>query len=296
MKVEDLLFLIIALSVLHGCAGARECTPQTGESTPQTGEPTPSQEGFEGFGAIVPDRISPACGTERSLKKLKGIRGGWVTDEHRVSSVLMDKMEVTVFEYLECVAADACKPAGHGDITYGSDCNSDYPDRQSHPINCVSQSDASAYCAWRGGRLPTAWEWVWAAQGRDEKYEFPWGKGGPTCDNSIVPLHSKPTPNNRSSVEVSDHSDGWEWPGYGCGMDSTWPVGSRPRGATRDGVLDMIGNVAEWTATFDEYGSVLVLGGGWTGAVSGIWEDWRLDPEEKYSTVGFRCVRDYFCR
>lgn len=160
--------------------------------------------------------------------------------EHIVASFFMDRTEVTVAEYRACVRAGHCL----GDVLVNSvgspchgqaqcprrlmvrGCNYYKAGRADHPMTCIGVGQAMKYCAWVGGRLPNEWEWEWAARGREDARRFPWGAADATCDLAAM--------GNYATGKA------------GCGRDSTWPVGSRQAGASRDGLLDIAGNASEF--------------------------------------------------
>ncbi len=148
------------------------------------------------------------------------------------------------------------------------------------PVTWVSLEDARAYAAWAGKRLPHVWEWQYAAQGLDGRI-YPWGN---LWNSSAVP----PLARSRDRRPPTD-------------------VGAFPAGASPFGVLDMDGNVAQWTDEFtDEHTRAAVLrGGDYYRPQGSKWyfpKSDRLDEQEKYlliapgrdrsGVVGFRCVRD----
>jgi sulfatase modifying factor 1 len=181
---------------------------------------------------------------------------------HTVGDFCMDITEVTVAAF-----GDKATEANKGNEY----CNTRHTDRGSHPMNCVSWDEAKAHCAARGKRLPTEWEWEWAARGREEGRKYPWGDAAPTCRLAVM-------------------SEG----GYGCGKDRTWAVGSKsPAGDTRDGLKDMSGNVWEWTSSSDGEKRVL-RGGGWHLVDAGNFSASNRvsnHPTIRNTVCGFRCAR-----
>lgn len=93
-----------------------------------------------------------------------------------------------------------------------------------HPVTETTWAGARAYCAWRGGHLPSEIEWEAAARGTDGRL-YPWGNDAPVGHNKD------------SRVFVSGRT----------GVTSV--VGSRPTGASPFGAMDMSGSQAEWTSS-----------------------------------------------
>lgn len=149
-----------------------------------------------------------------------------------LDSFWIDKYQVTNSQFRNCVTAGVCRAP--------TTCDWDQPTYQiasyaNHPVVCVDWYDATTYCDWVGGRLPTEAEWAYAARGPDGNV-YPWGN---TFDCSRGNFDDETQLNER-------HVTG----GPGCdGYDKTAPVGSYPAGASWCEALDMEGNVWEWTST-----------------------------------------------
>jgi formylglycine-generating enzyme required for sulfatase activity len=226
---------------------------------------------------------------------------------HAVSlpSFEVDATEVTVAQYRACVAAGACRPAvavwweGISPADQGSlseACNAGRKGREGHPVNCVDFEQAGAFCKWAGKRLPTEEEWEYAARGTDGR-SYPWGMETPG------PEHL-----NACGVECRKQAEsrGWQWASMFPGDDGfaeTAPVGSYPKGQSPFGVLDMAGNVWEWTDTqyCDAYAPPhkcmehrVTRGGSFSDGnpanVRAGYRNGRI-PAERSSYVGFRCAR-----
>jgi len=131
-----------------------------------------------------------------------------------------------------------------------------------HPVVLVSHADASAYCAWRGRRLPTEDEWEAACRGGEGR-RLPWGE-------SWQDAHAQHL------------------------ASGTAPVGGHPLGATPSGVHDLIGNVFEWTGTFFDGKRPALRGCSWDDAPGTCRCAFRhgRPAESRHVLIGFRCARD----
>lgn len=109
---------------------------------------------------------------------------------------------------------------------------SDVSDRSDHPVVMVAYDDAVAYAAWSGRRLPTEPELEFAA-GAFASTEFAWG-------DELSP---------GGELMANTWQGQFPWRNTGAkGWVGTSPVGSFP--ANPWGLVDLIGNVWEWTSTY----------------------------------------------
>lgn len=206
--------------------------------------------------------------------------------EHRVTvrSFWMDRTEVTVGAYQRCVRTGSCTPLPDaGTRRYLA---------PRYPVSFVTWYDAERYCEWRGARLPTEAEFELAARGpRGRRY--PWGR----LYNARVANHG------RLAQLPTDRRDGYA---------ELAPVGSFPSGRTPHGLLDLAGNVAEWTSDYyapgygrgpavdprgpksSPLGNVRVVRGGhWANAapwLRGAARD-AAEASTRRPYIGFRCAK-----
>jgi formylglycine-generating enzyme required for sulfatase activity len=171
-----------------------------------------------------------------------------------LSSFELDRVEVTVAEYRRCVAVGTCSPPQPpDDVTWAGNI----------PVTYVRWEDASTYCRWAAGRLPTEAEWEYAARGSEGR-EFPWGH-----------IYNPHLANHGAwANDPTDRTDGY------VGLA---PVGSFPSGATPLGVLDLAGNAAEWVADVFEFDAA--------GRPVGYLPDAQIDPPPHAAGGGLHVVR-----
>jgi len=172
-----------------------------------------------------------------------------------LAAFAIDRGEVVEQSYAECVAGGGCEVApmrGEPGL----------------PQTNVTAKQAVSYCGWRGGALPSAAQFAYAAMGRQGR-RYPWGDAGAVCRRVAYGLATGP-----------------------CGQGATGPqlAGSHPSGATPEGILDLAGNVEEWVTS---PGGFEARGGSWAEASVTALRSFsaRAMPSDGRSpALGFRCV------
>ncbi len=173
----------------------------------------------------------------------------------RVSPFALDSTEVTVHRWRACAEAHVCQTPAEGE--------------PGQPVSNVNPKEADDFCRFAGGRLPRGDEWLLAAAGNDAR-RYPWGQTGLVCRRAAFGLVVGP-----------------------CGNGATGPdwAGLRPDGATPAGILDLAGNVAEWTS--EPGGRYLVRGGSYRSELAADLQSWAAESSPGSGpNIGFRCAYD----
>jgi len=211
--------------------------------------------------------------------KLKGVEHVFKVKPFRIAKYSVTKAQFQAF----LKAADGYrKNKWWRDIEQSKEADEPSWQEANVPRETVSWYEAIAFCRWLSAktktsiRLPTEWEWQQAATGGDPKCEYPW-EGG--------------------------------WDASGCnsmesGLKRTTTVGMYPAGVTRQGVLDMAGNVCEWC--LNTYGKQdisittttaarrVIRGGSWNDkpVLLRTWSRNWLNADVRDYTIGFRLAQD----
>jgi formylglycine-generating enzyme required for sulfatase activity len=171
-----------------------------------------------------------------------------------------------------------------------------------HPIVNVTWREASDYCEWRGGRLPTEAQWEHAARAGQEGWTYFWGRD--------VAAAAALRPANAADRTAREKYPRWEEAAadYGDGFAETAPVGRFAPNAW--GLHDMAGNALEWCSDWygrsyyrdaDDVDPAGPRAGDERSLRGGSWQDphrllrisdrFHYRPHFRASYVGFRCVR-----
>ncbi len=194
----------------------------------------------------------------------------------RLPAFYIDRTEVTYGAYMQfCRAKGLPAPAGYSEA------------RSNYPVAEITIREAREFAAWANKRLPTPEEWEKAARGTDGR-TFPWGEQA-----------------DPERANVSDNA--------ALMVHATMPAVSFRGGASPFGILNMVGNVAEYTEqrvtptpeAVARFAKLLqpppgqdeewyaVRGGSWTTklAEAAITSFMAIPARWRDPTIGFRCVR-----
>ena len=137
------------------------------------------------------------------------------------SNFWIDQIPITIAAYMKCVTEEKCTPPHYRGYFEKYTDNILY---RNYPITYVSWQEAKNYCEIHQGTLPTESQWMIAA-GITFGFRYPWG----------------------------DEEPNFALANYDGFYQGLTPAGWLPQGASPYGVLDMAGNVREWT--LDPYSS-----------------------------------------
>lgn len=212
------------------------------------------------------DKLLPGEFPERTVE----LDGFWI-----------DSKEVTNAQYAACVTAGKCTAIQYRECgvwtPQGLQISLRVPKTLQEPdvsVSCVTRAEATAYCEFVDGFLPSHSQWEKAARGVEGGL-FPWG------DSWASDLA------NWGELDVFRTSavgklDGFEW---------LAPPGHYPAGKSEYGLLDMAGNVSEWVQSDDPLVGY-ARGGSW---ISNPFElrstvRLRIRAADRRTDVGFRCA------
>lgn len=304
------LFAIVLTFLLQGCQNehshhtAQNSSVNTAQDEPLKVIDLPEKDGM---------KLIPAgeflMGAENEMPNESPVH------KVKIDSFWIDKTEVTYADFEKFVAATNYKTEAEkfgwsgvfsveengwikcdGASWKNPFCDSKKP-QPNEPVTQVSFADAEAYAKWAGKRLPTEAEWEYAARGGLVQKKYVWG-------NELRP-NGKPVANwwQGSFPDKNSIEDGFL---------KLAPVGSfQPNGY---GLLDMTGNVWEWTADWydenyyksspsenpngSENGKEKVIRGGSWLCAENFCTNYRpsarsfTPTDSGLNNLGFRCVRN----
>lgn len=215
----------------------------------------------------LPVDHSPMLGVLRELKDVGNLETLLEPQPAVVTlpAFFIDRTEVTNAAYRDFLSTQPGRATKTPDFL--SDARVNAP---AQPVVGVDWNDANAFCLAQGKRLPSGDEWERAARGRAGRM-YPWG--------------------NRFDPAAANTSEG--------PIPATTPVGAMAGDRTPEGVMDMGGNVREWTsdAMARDKGSPIrfvrgasFLSRGRIYALSFL--AIPADPDVRKPDLGFRCAAD----
>ncbi|KYG08006.1 hypothetical protein BE21_26075 [Sorangium cellulosum] len=201
----------------------------------------------------------------------------WLNQPSTLPAFHMDRTEVTrgafaIYAAMEALTGDSPARTAYMDL--------DQPGGERLPVVGINAFTAANYCRFIGKSLPSADQWLKAM------------RGGLTLGGAPNPDAKRDTPWVKSR---SKHPTNLMTDEPGDGFLNLAPVGSFPDDTSPYGIVDLAGNVREWTRDAVDLprmrGLRFVLGASWdTPLEHAHWGNMRPAQYLDF-TIGVRCVR-----
>lgn len=204
-----------------------------------------------------------------------------------LAAFAMSRSEVTAGQFAACVEDRACtKPLARESVDLRTACTWADPAQADAPANCLTWGQAVGFCRWVGGHLPSEAQWEFAARSGGRDFPYPWGAAEADCTRAHM----------HGGVSA------------GCGTGKPGAVCTKRDGDSAQGLCDLSGNVAEWTADWyaadfyeraprdgsgPETGAARAIrGGGFRQNARNLRATARagVSPDLATDLIGFRCV------
>ncbi|MFQ5451353.1 MAG: formylglycine-generating enzyme family protein [Nitrospinaceae bacterium] len=250
-------------------------------SQSEAGLPKGSGSSIDSDMVLIPEGVFTMGSSPRDIdwvvKKFFSASRDWYLDETPARKIYLGDFYIDRFEVTNAQYEKFRKAAGLPEPKFMDSRRFNEPGQ---PVVGITWNQAVEYCRWAGKRLPTEEEWEKAARGASARH-YPWGN----------------EPDN-DKANIRGLEDNFRY---------TAPVGQYEEGKSPYGVMDMAGNVWEWTTDWyqpyegnkhenDMYGTSLrvIKGGSWNSnmdlarsAIRG-----KALPDQRLNYIGFRCARE----
>ncbi len=268
------------LWLLTSCAGAGEpevAAPEAAAVAPRATSPEPQPVASGAAAAPAPAASTaepvapppPAAPCPEGMVEVAGgsFKFGLLKKDVTVSDLCVDKTEVTAEAYEACAKEGKCTESF---LDCAEAKTYKIPGKERHPIVCVDYPQSKAYCEFVGKRLPTEDEWEWVARAGAEGRKYAYGNDPP-----------------KDEICWSGSPEG--------ARKGTCAVGSYPKGNGPSGIVDLTGNVFEWTQSSADGTAKMYItkGGSWRDGVAAqmvISRPGGFKPEYRCGFGGIRCV------
>ena len=219
-----------------------------------------------------------------------GVELGTLRRSHELSAFRISTWPTTVAEYRRCVDAGVCgEPSerigscAEGSEGKGTDQSTYYvvepgTPGDNLPVSCVTSEQATRFCRWVGGTLPSAAEWLLAARGPQVR-RFAWGGDPPDCTRHWRVTLESTAPNQCCKGE--------------CDVAAA-AVGKHSAGSSPSGIEDVLSTLGEHVIADPEVEVLGCRGSGTacyvTGNMPGAIDSVLTLPQGQAIPSGFRCV------